>query len=39
MLKTGVSLSPPLLAGDMIGESGQGYCKDLNKRTEDVISP
>lgn len=34
MLKTGASLSPPMLVGDMIG--GQEYCEDRNKRAEDV---
>ena len=38
MLKTGVFLSSPLLFGGMIGERGQEYCKDLNKRAKDVIS-
>lgn len=38
MLKTGVSLSPLPLVGDMICKSGQEYCEDLNERAEDVSS-
>lgn len=37
MLETGASLSP-LLVADMMVESGQGHCEDLNKSAEDVSS-